>query len=204
MTPPVGQIYQITFNQSLDGQTMQNVVHFQERTGGSTNAQIGTSANLFLAALSLLQTTAVVYDNIVVKQMTPVAFDEFLVTPTTASGQNSSAVFNNTVAMVFTKRTGTAGKTHRGRMYVGGIPTIFATDPNKLNLTGEAATGVFTASIMNTFGLSGTDAHLCIGVYSRTLGGSHPFTLAGFQILSDLPSQLIFGNQRRRRVGVGI
>lgn len=204
MPPSTGQIYQVTYQQIIDGQTCENVIHFRERTGTSTPAQIAASVQPFLTAMAQIQVSSVTYSNIIVKQMTPLAFDESFVTPVTTSGANSSATFNNIVAMVFTKRTGVAGKTHRGRIYVGGVPTIFATDPNRLNTTGATATGTFISTVMGAYGDTGTDPHLQIGVYSRVLGGHSPFTVAGWQPLTGIDSQVIFGSQRRRRVGVGI
>lgn len=204
MAPASGQIYQVTYQQILDGQTLENVIHFRERTGTSTPAQIATSVQGFLVAMAQIQTNNVVYSNIIVKQMTPLAFDESFVTPSVTTGAQSSAVFNNVVSMVFTKRTGVAGKRHRGRIYVGGVPLIFATDPNRLNTTGTTATGTFISTVMGAYGETGTDAHLAIGVYSRLLGGTNPFTVAGWQQLTGIDSQVVFGTQRRRRVGVGI
>src|SRR5436190_9879942 len=93
-----GEIYQVTYQQLLDGQTIENVIHFREQNGLSTPAQIATSAQSFLAALTNIQATAVTYINILIKQMTPVAFDEQIVTPTTTSGANAASIANNTVA----------------------------------------------------------------------------------------------------------
>jgi hypothetical protein len=202
--PAVGQIYQVTYQQVLDGQVMENVIHYREITGASTPAQIRTSAELFWTFLTNVQATNVTYTSTIVKQMTPLAFDETITVPPTASGGLSSALANNVVACVLTKRTGTAGKTHRGRMYIGGIASIHWTDPNRLNTAGATAFGTFVGNVMGLYGPSGTDTHLQIGVYSRAIGGSHPFSLAGWQPLTSIDTQIIFGTQRRRRVGVGI
>ncbi len=202
--PSVGEIYQVTYQSTLQGQTFENVIHFRERTGASTPAQIITSANQFMTFMASIVCTTQTFTSIIVKQMTPLAFDETINIPTTASGVVSAPALPNMVAMVFTKRTGTAGKTHRGRIYIGGIPAGFTVDQNRLNGTGAAATGTFTSNVMGAYGAAGTDAHLQIGVYSRTIGGSHPFTVAGWQALTSLDTQLIFGSQRRRRIGVGI
>ena len=204
MAPSVGQIYQVTYQQSLAGQLIENVIHFQERTGTSTPAQIDTSVQGFFTQMSQVQTTDCIYTAIIVKQMTPVAFDERIVTPITASGAQSSARFPTTVACVLTKRTGIAGKSHRGRIYVGAVPTVFATSPDRLNTAGGTAFGTFAGAVMGLYGELGSDTHLQIGVYSRAIGGGHPFTLAGFLPLTSIDTQIIFGNQRRRRVGVGV
>jgi hypothetical protein len=108
------------------------------------------------------------------------------------------------ISAVITKRTGVAGKSHRGRVYIGGLPLTFATDPNKLNTTGATAIGTFTGQVIGTWGPSGSDPTLQIGVYSRKIGGTNPFTVAGWQAITALDGQIVFGTQRRRRVGVGI
>lgn len=204
MPPSTGQIYQVTYQATLAGQTIENVIHFRERTGTSTNSQIDTSIQGFMTQMSQTQTTDLVNTAIIVKQMTPLAFDERIVIPTTATGQQSSARFPSTVAVVLTKRTGVSGKSHRGRIYVAAVPTVFATSPDRLNTTGGTAFGTFASAVMGLYGDAGTDAHLQIGVYSRVIGGASPFTVAGWQPLTSIDTQLIFGNQRRRRVGVGI
>lgn len=204
MAVATGEIYQVTYQSSIQGQTVENVIHFRERTGTSTPAQIATSAQTFNTQLANLLPTAQIMTQIIIKQMTPLAFDEQLIVPTTASGQQSSAYLTNMVALIFTKRTGVSGKSHRGRVYVGAIPSVFTTDDNRLNTTGATAAGTFASAVMNAYKDGGTDAHLQIGVYSRAIGGSHPFTVAGWQPLTSLDTQIIFGSQRRRRVGVGI
>jgi hypothetical protein len=105
--------------------------------------------------------------------------------------------------MILTKRTGVAGKTHRGRIYIGGLSANDVT-VNLMNVSGITRATNFIASIMTTFGPAGTDTHLQLGVYSRVIGGSSPFTLAGWQPVTRLDLQVVLGNQRRRRFGVGM
>lgn len=199
-----GDIYQVTFQSSIQGQAIENVVHFRALNPTVTDAAIDTSVKLFMHYLGFLWVTTQIQTGIIVKQMTPVAFDERLVIPTDATGQQSSAVLNQTVALVFTKRTGVSGKTHRGRMYVSGVPSIMTTDQCRLNTTGAGIAGTFASQVISNWGPSGTDTALQFGVYSGVIGGHHPFTVAGWQPVTTLEPQIIFGNQRRRRVGVGI
>jgi hypothetical protein len=202
--PAIGAIYQITYQSTLAGQLVENVWHFREITGASTQAQIAASAQGMLPLQAQLQATVVVYTSIIIKEMTPVAFDETLVIPTQTHGNVGAVPITSTVAPVFTKRTGTAGKTHRGRMYLAGLPDTYSDDHNRYNTAGAAQAGTFTAAVMSLYGPTGSDPHLQIGIYSRTLGGSHPFTVAGWQPMTSFETQLIFGNQRRRRIGVGV
>lgn len=202
--PATGNVYQVTYQMKLNGQICENVLHYRELNGLSTAAQIRTSAEKYWTLFANGISNEVVFSNMLIKQMTPIAFDETTGPPvTTTQGANSSSAINNTLALILTKRTGVAGKTHRGRIYIPGIPASQA-DEIGLNLPGV---GVWTgqiAGLMGVFGPTGTDTHLQIGVYSRSIGGFNPFTVAGWQPITSLDIQPVFGNQRRRRVGVGI
>lgn len=202
--PAVGAVYQMTYVMTQDGQQMETVVHYREITGLATPSQIRVSANLFLTVISPLISTDVNFTNLIIKQMTPLAFDETLGAPTpTTHGAVSNAPINSTIAQIFTKRTGTAGKTHRGRMYLGGIATSLS-DRASLNTAGAAVALTVANQLIATYGPSGTDLNLQIGVYSRSIGGFNPFTTAGWQAVTRFDVQPIYGNQRRRRIGVGI
>jgi hypothetical protein len=73
-----------------------------------------------------------------------------------------------------------------------------------LSSTAITAFNTWAAALMTQFGdATGTDAHLALGIYSRLIGGSNPFTLAGWQAVTGVIPHPILGNQRRRRVGVG-
>lgn len=202
--PAVGEIYQMTYQMRVAGQLCENVLHFRTLTGSETRAQIRTSAEFYLTTIAPGIASPVTFESIIIKQMTPLAFDETIGPPvTTTSGSSAAQPINNTTALVITKRTGVAGKTHRGRIYIAGIPATQA-DPNGLNTAGAAIWHTIVGNLMATYGDSGTDLNLRIGVYSGSIGGFHPFTVAGWQQLTGLDVQPVFGNQRRRRLGVGI
>lgn len=199
-----GDVYQVTFQSSIQGQLIENVVHFRALTPVITDAAIDASVKAFMTKMCNLWVTTQIATGIIVKQETPIAFDERLVIPTTATGQQSAAVLNQTVALVLTKRTGVAGKSHRGRMYISGVPSNFTSDQCRLNVTGAGIVGTFCSDVIAGWGPSGTDTALQFGIYSGVLGGHNPMTVAGWQPVTTLEPQIIFGNQRRRRVGVGV
>jgi hypothetical protein len=202
--PATGDIFQATFQSSIQGQVIENVLHFRALDGTVTDGAIDTALNLFGTNLCNLWVTSQINLGIIVKRLTPLPLDERLVTPTTATGQQSAAPLNQTVALVLTKRTGLAGKSHRGRMYVSAIPSNFTTDGCRFNPTGAGIIGTFCTNIIAHWGPSGDSTALRLGVYSGKIGGLTPPTLAGWQQITTLEPQIIFGNQRRRRVGVGI
>lgn len=202
--PATGNIYQVTYQSKQNGQICEQILHYRELNGLSTPAQIRTAAENFWILIAPAISNQVTFQNMIIKQMTPLAFDETLGPPVTVSGgTNSSDPINNTLALVLTKRTGVAGKTHRGRLYINGIPVSQA-DQVGLNVVGVGVWTGVTAGIMAEYGPSGTNTHLQIGVYSRSIGGFNPFTVAGWQPITSLDIQPVFGNQRRRRVGIGI
>lgn len=202
--PASGEIYQVTYQMTSSGQTIENVLHFRELDGLSTPAQIAVSAEKYLTEIAALIVNQVAFTNMIIKQMTPVAYDETITPPvTTTSGSASNSPANNTIALIFTKRTGTAGKSHRGRIYLGGLnPSIMGN--NSLNSTGVTLASSVATALMGVFGPSGSDTHLQLGLYSKKIGGDKPFTVAGWMPVTKLDVQAVFGNQRRRRLGVGI
>lgn len=202
--PAVGPIYQMTYVSQQSGQEMENVLHFRDITGLATPAQIRTSANLYFTIISPLISSAVTFTNLIIKQMTPIAFDETIGAPTpTTVGGVGTVPYNGTVAVIMTKRTGVAGKSHRGRIYIGGI-ALGLVDSFSLNPGGAAVAATVANQLLATYGPAGTDLNIQVGVYSRAIGGFNPFTVAGWQPITRFDVQPILGNQRRRRVGVGI
>lgn len=202
--PATGEIYQYTFVQSYDGQTLENVLHFRERTAGVSEANLKLTAQNYWNTMQPMQTTAVAYVQCIIKRMTPVELDPIIAIPTgVVSGSQATAAHNSTIAIIFTKRTGTAGKSHRGRLYIGGTPSTWGID-RVVTAPGPATMGTFAGSLLAIFGEGGTDANMSLGVYSRSIGGTSPFTVAGWQQITRWDGQLVYGNQRRRRLGVGV
>jgi hypothetical protein len=202
--PAIGDIFQYTFRQSLDGQVMETVLHFRERAFGVTEANLKLTAQNYWNTMQPLQCTTVAYLDCLIKRMTPVELDPIVQIPTgVVSGSQATAAHNTTIAIVITKRTGTAGKSHRGRLYIGGTPSSWGID-RPTTAPGPATLGTFAGSMLAIFGEGGTDVNMSLGVYSRTIGGTSPFTVAGWQQITRYDPQLIYGNQRRRRLGVGI
>jgi hypothetical protein len=202
--PAVGEIFQYTFIQQLQLQILETVIHFRALTAAPiTDAQHRAVADSFLTELARMQTTVCTYPSVRIKQMTPLAFDQIILAPTVASGIINEGPQNNQISLIITKRTGVAGSTHRGRMYVGGFPLgwgvnfLFAGAP-------AVATGTACGNLLAKFQEGGTDPTMVAGIYSKAIGGSTPFTVAGWQPITKWEAQLLFGVQRKRRIGVGI
>jgi hypothetical protein len=168
-----------------------------------TDAQVRATADNWVALQSTVQVTSVIYRSVRIKRMTPFAFDEIIHAPSTAVGASGTIGTNTTLAVVLTKRTGVAGRTHRGRFYLAGFQTNWGTDVIDSG-TGPTSLATFATALITKFGFAGTDPTMQAGVYSRTIGGSFPFTLPGWQLITRWDPQPIIGNQRRRRLNVGI
>lgn len=202
--PAVGEVFQYTFTQSYVGQTTENVIHFRARTIGTpTAADLRAVADRWVAHMATVQVTALQYRATRIKQMTPIGFDEMLHLSPTLTGTIGAAGAPTTIAAVITKRTGTAGKSHRGRMYLAGFPAGWGSDIISVG-SGPADIANYANLLLTKFGDAGDDPTMVAGVYSRTIGGEFPFTLAGWQAITRWDPQLLLGNQRRRRLFVGI
>lgn len=201
-----GDLFQVTYQSLADGVTCENVIYYRALTPLVTDAAIDAAAERFWLFASAFQAATITYSQMIIKRMTPIALDERIVFPvTTHAGAIGSNPLPNTVAAIFTLRTGTAGKSHRGRFYLPGVPQAFTpTGANTLNATGSAAAVAFANNLISEYGPSGASTALALGVYSRVIGGIHPFTLAGWQQVSHVDPQGVLGNQRRRRPGRGI
>src|SRR6185503_17811414 len=127
--PAAGNIYQFTLVQSYQGQTVENVVHMRAVSPTTpTPASIQNAINQWFSIQQSVQVTAVSYRPCRIKQMTPMAFDESLVLPSTLTGVQGTTGANTTLSVVVTKRSGVAGKTHRGRFYLAGYPAVWGVD----------------------------------------------------------------------------
>jgi len=202
--PAVGEIWQFTLVSSYQGQTCENVVHMRAvALSTPTPAMLQAALDQWFLLQRVVQVSAVSYRPCRLKQMTPIAFDEHLVLPSSTVGLDGGLGANTTLSVVITKRTGVAGKTHRGRLYLPGYPAaagvdIITSGPHITNLN------TFAAGLLSTFGEGGSNGNFVAGIYSRTIGGSFPFTLAGWQAITAWEPQFLVGNQRRRRLFRGI
>ena len=199
-----GEVWQYTFVQSYQGQTVENVMHMRSILLSTPSAAaLKAVADNWLNSQKLTQVTAVIYRSVRIKQMTPIAFDEIIYAPTVPTGTLGTTGANTTLSVVLTKRTGIAGKSHRGRFYLAGYPQTWGVDVIDAG-SGPTVLATFATDLLTKFGEAGTDPTMVAGIYSRTIGGDFPFTLAGWQAITRWDPQLVVGNQRRRRLFVGI
>ncbi len=202
--PAIGEIWQFTLVSSYQGQTCENVVHMRAVAATTpTPAMLQGAVDAWFNLQKLTQVNTVLYRPCRLKQMTPLAFDENLVLPSSVNGLDGGTGVNTTLSAVITKRTGTAGKTHRGRLYLPGFPAVWGVDVISVG-AGPTTLQTFCDGLLATFKEGGTNGNFVAGIYSRVIGGSIPFTLAGWQAITRWEPQFLIGNQRRRRLFRGI
>lgn len=202
--PAVGDVYQFTFIQQLQLQILETVIHFRSILPAQpTEAQVRATADNWLSTMKLIQTVFCTYPQVRVKQMTPLAFDQMMFAPTVLAGTINEQPQNNQISIIFTKRTGVAGLRHRGRMYVAGFPLVWGLN-TLLPGTPTVSMNTVAIELLSKFGEGGTDPTFVAGVYSKEIGGTLPFTVAGWQPITRWDPQITFGVQRKRRIGVGI
>lgn len=204
MALATGQLYRVTYQLTSFGQTIENVVHMRERTGSSTPDQLRVSAETFFSLWKSMIASGVQLSQIIIKQLTPSALDEDVFAPTTHTvGTHNGTAGNLTIALVYTLRTGESGRTKRGRMYLG--PLDGGTTSSNDLVSADAATADNSAlAIVAAFGPLGSDLHFELGVYSRLLGGTNPYTMGGYRPVTQVIARHRLANQRRRRIGVGM
>jgi hypothetical protein len=208
MAVATGPIVQATLQMLLDGQTVENVLHFRARTDATTTGDMDLELRAFWDIYKAGISTDVTLIQIVRKIMTPAALDAEFVVPADGHqiGGRSSTPIANSLAVVITLRTGTAGKRHRGRIYYPGLGNNLAEDnTNKVSGSGITLLNDMCSDVLALFDdEDGTSSALALGMYSRVIGGTNPFTVAGWQSLTQMIPRKILGNQRRRRIGIGI
>lgn len=202
----IGDIIQYTFIMEDSGQTIENVLHFREILPGKTDAQLKSEAQTWWTLMAPLCTNTTHFIETRIKRMTPVAFD-FIIDPASAATQGSHGGNSNnlTLCVVCTLRTGVAGKTHRGRIY---MPPLWsgnlAAGENTLSAGGVVNYITWRDAVLGLWGPTGSSTVIQLGIYSRVLGGGTPFTFAGWQPVTAIEPKAVLANQRRRRMFVGI
>lgn len=108
-------------------------------------------------------------------------------------------------ALVATLRTGYAGRTKRGRLYLGGFSEALQVD-GQWDASFVAAMQTYFDDMVAALGLGGSNTDYQWGVWSRKLGGEDPgpYNLAaGWTPISSVVVRPIVYTQRRRTIGVG-
>lgn|SRR5215212_2592410 len=206
-----GDLWEVRLNGRLEGQQTTNVYHF--RSIGPDD-DVGTNlvaviVQCFIDNLLPILSHNWSFENATYQKVGPTLGIQVV---NAIVGSNVGEISGDSLpsycAVVFSKTGEVGGKSHRGRMYLAGIPESASTG-SSIPTDGIfwAAAIAYVACIALHFinpAIGSISNHFEFVVYSRKLGGSHmPYTDAGVtKVLKFEPSQLL-ATMRSRKVGRG-
>jgi hypothetical protein len=207
----VNDLYEVRIIGEIEGQQTNNVLHFK-CVGADTDVELHlilVLLNCFITHMLPVITSSWTLTEVRWKKVGPVLGVEQISVPVgSGAGGGNAAALPSYCSAVVSKRTLTGGRSHRGRMYIAGIPEDQTTG-SKLNTEGPfwAALLAFAACVLGAFvhpDPAGASNAWDLIVYSRKLGGSaFPFGLAGTTDVREFVPVQQLGTTRSRKVGRG-
>jgi hypothetical protein len=193
---PAPQIVEVTLNSKQDGVPVVNRWNVDVGHAVTHTDLTGVFAVVDAWVTSTLKTnqvTSMLYETIVVKDMSVANGEELIYIPTTPHGQLAIASLPNSTAVVASLRTANTGKNFRGRSYMGGIPTNAQVDSTHIS----AAYAAGTVSVMTDLISALSGAGYKLVVLSRWLNKILRVTALATEIISVIVDTTM-DNQRRR------
>lgn len=211
ITAAVNDLFEVRFNGKLENQVVNNVMHFK-CVGASSDVEIHlilVIAACFIENVLPVLTSGYTFESVSWKKVAPVlGIEHQTVPPDSGAGGGNAAALPSYASAVISKRTPTGGRSHRGRMYIAGIPEDQTTGSN-ITLESDLWAGLaaFVTCIATNFfhpdPAGGTDLFDLV-VYSRKIGGSSfPYGLTGVTDVDQLIPVQALGTTRSRKVGRG-
>ncbi|SRR6266478_1408735 len=210
ITAAIGDKYQVAVQGEMEGQETLNVFHFSAATSidDVELRLILALAECFITHLIPVTSSVWQLRKIRWKQVNPVLGVEHETIPSgTLVGGGAATALPSYASVVISIRSLVGGKSHRGRMYLPGIPEA-ATIVSSLDTSNAFWTAVvaFAACLASKFILGdppGSNSFQQM-IYSRKLGGStFPYNNAGFTAVSSFIPVVALGTTRSRKVGRG-
>lgn len=196
----IGDIWEVTLRGRIDGHETINVLHYRTffESGGNplTPAQVAVAASaLWSPLLKGATSTAWTYEKATAQKIRPLPLTVgFETTADAGPGTIAGDYLPATVAVVMTKLTALAGRANRGRMYGAGVAELHTTGPI-LNAAGSTAWTPVKDALPAPLISGGGNGSVEPIIYHRATG-------TGELVTTDRLN-LILGNQRKRRQGVG-
>jgi hypothetical protein len=172
----VAHLWECQIIQGWNGQKMQNVLHAQDESGLLNEGDVADAFEAaWVAAGSIadvVQTTDISYLATVVRNITLNTDGlERAWQNSTDTGASGVETVPPLVALCYTFKTGFAGRSNRGRAFIGGVVhSLYASQQTRWNLTGSPGTDIAVA--FDVFGTELTSRGLNHHVYSRKNGTS--------------------------------
>lgn len=196
----VGDVYQAVVVQELDNQTLLNVLYYDAVTEPSNPSGLAAAINDTLLPLwTPFLNDDLHFVRIDVSKILPLPRSFLLSLATVASGQLLTTALPTSVAVTITKQTPFAGRSFRGRWYLGGVDQSLVAE-SQLLPTGVSLVQTLATELANNI-TDGSGGEYRPG-YLRTAGP--PPTAQVFQPITGTRVNPILRNQRRRQIGVGI
>lgn len=170
----MGQIWECTLEQQLVGQLLNNVLHFEERSGAMNPGTIAVELNNnFLLQIRTLQATILTYTRWYIKKKPSTGEEatQVIITPTQSGGASLSNMYLP-MCMLWSLRSDINSPTTRGRFYIGGVNAGQASGTGRW--TGSYYSQGLTAAnnlLTRYSGPSGTGPLKWV-VYSRKFNGA--------------------------------
>ena len=203
---PVPKVAQLEFISSIDGQRIENVLHYA-KAAPETDYDVDDLTLLVAAGITKWKTNVQPLFSSACSLVEVIATDLSSQTGPKvqstsglpqAGGQAATFIPNN-VACVFTKRTALRGRSYRGRIYSGGWATASFLG-NKLQ-TATLAAALTQYNSMKTILDGGATTHNMV-VVSRYNNGIVR-TSGTFEVVTEVTSDGTADSQRRRLPGRG-
>jgi len=209
-TAQTGDKFQVRVVGETEGQQTNNILYFM-----AASPIDDVELRLIVALVECFQTHLIPVASsswslkqVIWKRVNPTLGVENVFTPTgQLAGQGNAAALPSFCSAVVSIRTDVGGRSHRGRMYLPGLPEN-STVNSHFEDQGAfwAALLAFAACVVTKFILGappGTNSFQMM-VYSRKLGGStFPLQNAGFTAVKRLSVNNLIGTTRSRKVGRG-
>lgn len=113
----------------------------------------------------------------------------------------SGAVQATQVAALASWQTARAGRSYRGRTYLGPVPGTFAAG-STIIAAGTTAYAAFVAAMLGAFGPAGSSTNFVFAIISRVQAGTELTQPIATPVVSGTVRNVL-ATQRRRRLGIG-
>jgi hypothetical protein len=206
-----GDLFQVRVGQAFTNITVYNVLHFKATTPSDDVdlRLIQILIQCYLMHLLPGLSNQFALDTVTWKRVAPTLSPEFVSAfPPGSLGPITADPLPSFCAALVSMHTAMGGRSHRGRIYLSGLPEDCTTFNSIVTTTPTwAAILAFVACLIEKF-ITGEPIgqnQFKIGVYSRKLGGStFPYQDVGFTPALQLSPVQLIATMRSRKQGKGV
>jgi hypothetical protein len=210
VTAVAGDAFQVRVVGRQEGQQTNNILHFVAATSidDVDLRLILVLANCFITHLLPVMSSKWTLESFVWKKVRPTLGVEYISTPSgVGPGAGSANALPSYASCCISIRTAQGGRSHRGRMYLPGIPET-ATIDSQFDTSHAFWTALiaFCACLASGFIVGDPPGanSFQMEIYSRKIGGSSfPYGASGFTPVVSLTPDQIIATTRSRKLGRG-